>query len=65
MALIVARGWFQQTNLSWGVKTLKGLQMSGELDKKIVETALMSSKNPATPIAGFFMSEANSLLAPP
>ena len=48
-----------------GRKNAKKLANVGELSKKVVETALMSSKNPATAIAGFFMSEANSLLAPP
>ena len=62
---IATKDRFQQAKLSCGVKTLKSLQLIGELDKKVSETALMSSKNPATPIAGFFMSEANSLRAPP
>ena len=48
-----------------GRKNAKKLANVGELSKTVVETALMSSKNPATAIAGFFMSEANSLLAPP
>ena len=65
MAENVARGEYQQTKLSCGVKTQKNLPMSGEHIKEISDTALLSSKNPATPIAGFFMSEANSLLAPP
>ena len=48
-----------------GRENAKKLANVWELSKTIVETALMSSKNPATAIAGFFMSEANSLLAPP
>ena len=54
MALMLRGVVFQKTNLSCGVKTLKGLQMSGEPDKKISETALMSSKKSCDANRGFF-----------
>ena len=61
----IAKGLVSEDKALLGRKNAKRLANVGELSKKVFETALMSSKNPATAIAGFFMSEANSLLAPP
>ena len=63
--LKLAKGLLSEDAALLGRKNAKRLANVGELSKRGFETALMSSKNPATPIAGFFMSEANSLLAPP
>ena len=48
-----------------GRENAKKLANVWELSKRIVETALMSSKDPATAIAGFFMSEACLLYTSP
>ena len=63
--LKIAKGLVSEDAALLGRENAKRLANVGELSKRELETALMSSKNPATPIAGFFMSEANSLLAPP
>ena len=63
--LKIAKSLVSEDRALLGRENAKRLANVWELSKTIVETALMSSKNPATAIAGFFMSEANSLLAPP
>lgn len=63
--LKIAKGSVSEDKALLGRENAKRLANVGELSKRECEKALMSSKNPATAIAGFFMSEANSLLAPP
>ena len=63
--LKLAKGLDSEDGALLGRENAKRLANVWELSKREFETALLSSKNPATPIAGFFMSEANSLLAPP
>ena len=63
--LKIAKSLVSEDKTFLGRENAKRLANVWELSKREFETALLSSKNPATPIAGFFMSEANSLLAPP